>query len=110
MPRTSSNSTVPAVVKKPDTKPTLGEVLVDSMTSGVGFGIGSSLARSLFSFGGSQLQPTQEYTQCLEANKLAGNGNGNGNEKDECYYLSSEYKACLIRTNFNKASCERTLY
>ena len=89
--------------------PSLGSTLVHSVTSGlgsgVGFGLGSSLVRSIF---GSTQTPTQpvtevsDYMKCLEANKFT---EGESN----CYHLSDSYKACMIRTNFNRGQCSRDM-
>jgi Rod binding domain-containing protein len=82
---------VPATVP-PVNKPSLGNILAESMTSGVGFGLGSALVRRMFA-------PTSavnnEYEQCLEQNT----------EASACYNLSNQYKACMIRTNFNQNQC-----
>jgi hypothetical protein len=80
---------VPAI---PVNKPSLGNILAESMTSGVGFGLGSALVRRMFA-------PTStvnnEYEQCLEQNT----------EASTCYHLSNQYKACMVRTNFNQNQC-----
>ena len=96
---------VPAVMPTKNS-PSLGSTLVESMTSGlgsgVGFGLGSSLVRSIF---GSGLGPSpsttvnNDYEQCLEANRL------NGTETS-CYHLSNQYRACMIRTNYNANTCK----
>jgi hypothetical protein len=36
-----------------------------------------------------------EYEQCLEQNT----------EASACYHLSNQYKACMVRTNFNQNQC-----
>lgn len=77
-------------------RPTLGSVFAESMTSGVGFGLGSALVRSIF---GPVTTPNNDYTQCLEQNT----------DTSACYHLSNEYKACMVRTNFNQTQC-RDLY
>ena len=73
-------------------KPSFGNILAESMTSGVGFGLGSALVRRIFA-------PTStvnnEYEQCLEQNTDA----------SACYHLSNNYKACMVRTNFNQSQC-----
>ena len=46
-------------------KPSLGNILAESMTSGVGFGLGSALVRRMF---GPVTTPNNDYTQCLEQN------------------------------------------
>lgn len=85
--------------------PTMGKVFAESMTSGVGFGLGSAFVRQLF--GSSQTtvgesQISNEYSECVEANKH--------NKTDNvCYHLSNQYKSCMIRTNFNENECKRDL-
>ena len=73
-------------------RPGLGNILAESMTSGVGFGLGSALVRRMF---GPALTVNNEYEQCLEQNTDA----------SACYNLSNNYKACMIRTNFNQNQC-----
>jgi len=121
MPRNSTSITrkntvhpvsplAPAVPAAMPTKnsPSLGSTLVESMTSGlgsgVGFGLGSSLVRSIFGSGlGPSPSPSptvnNDYEQCLEANRL------NGTETS-CYHLSNQYRACMIRTNYNANTCK----
>jgi hypothetical protein len=90
--------------------PTLASVLGHSVASGVGSGVGFSLgsafARNLFGLGAnpspSATAAVNEYTQCLEANKLNGN-------MATCYHLSDQYKACMVRTNFNDYECKRDM-
>ena len=98
---------VPAVMPTKNS-PSLGSTLVESMTSGlgsgVGFGLGSSLVRSIFGSGlGPSPSPSptvnNDYEQCLEANRL------NGTETS-CYHLSNQYRACMIRTNYNANTCK----
>ena len=87
------------------TTPTLGSTLVHSVTSGLGSGVGFSLGNSLVrSFFGSSPTPpfNNEYEQCLEANKL-------NMPETTCYHLSNQYKACMIRTNFNRGECSRDM-
>jgi len=121
MPRNSTStvrkSNVPVVSPLAPPMPTknspsLGGTLVESMTSGlgsgVGFGLGSSLVRSIFGSGAgssagssaaSSASVNNDYEQCLEANRL------NGTEAS-CYHLSNQYKACMIRTNYNANTCK----
>ena len=73
-------------------KPSFGNILAESMTSGVGFGLGSALVRRMF---GPASTPNNEYEQCLEQNTDA----------SACYNLSNQYKACMVRTNFNQNQC-----
>jgi hypothetical protein len=84
--------------------PSLGSTLVHSVTSGlgsgVGFGLGSSLVRSFFGSTPSASPPNNDYIQCLEANKFT-------DRESNCYHLSDSYKACMIRTNFNRGECSR---
>jgi hypothetical protein len=84
--------------------PSLGSTLVHSVTSGlgsgVGFGLGSSLVRSIFGSTPSASPPNNDYIQCLEANKFT-------DRESNCYHLSDSYKACMIRTNFNRGECSR---
>ena len=75
-------------------RPSLGSVLAESMTSGVGFGLVSALVRSMF--GPASSTPNNDYQQCLEKNTDA----------SACYHLSNEYKACMVRTNFNQNTCK----
>lgn len=90
--------------------PSLGSILAQSVSSGigsgVGFGLGSSLVRSFFGSTPSPpptaSSPSNDYIQCLEANKLS------GTEKS-CYHLSDMYKACMISTNFNHGVCSRDM-
>lgn len=89
------------------TTPTLGSTLVHSVTSGLGSGVGFSLGNSLVRsfFGSTPTQPVTEvsdYMKCLEANKFT---EGESN----CYHLSDSYKACMIRTNFNRGECSRDM-
>jgi hypothetical protein len=82
-------ATVPAIAVN---RPSLGNILAESMTSGVGFGLGSAIVRRMFT-------PTSalnnEHEQCLEQNT----------EASACYHLSNQYKACMVRTNFNQSQC-----
>lgn len=93
---------------KTTNSPTLGNTFVESMTSGVGFGLGSSLVRSFFGPSSTPSptptvsSPNNDYKQCLEANKLSGTENS-------CYHLSDMYKACMISTNFNHGECSRDM-
>ena len=73
-------------------KPSFGNILAESMTSGVGFGLGSALVRRMF---GPASTVNNEYEQCLEQNTDA----------SACYNLSNQYKACMVRTNFNQSQC-----
>jgi hypothetical protein len=114
MPRNSTSITrkntihpvsplAPAIPTK--NSPSLGSTLVESMTSGlgsgVGFGLGSSLVRSMF---GSSPSPSvnNDYEQCLEANK-------HNLPETTCYHLSNRYKACMVRTNYNRGECTRDM-
>ena len=90
-------ATVPQV-----NRPSLGNILTESMTSGVGFGLGSALVRSMFGPAAAgpaaaelAVKANNEYEQCLEQNK----------EASACYHLSNQYKACMVRTNFNQNIC-----
>ena len=86
--------------------PSLGSIVTQSVASGVGSGVGFSLgsifARNLFGSTPSQSPSatTNEYEQCLAANKLSGT-------EEACYHLSDHYKACMVRTNFNQGQCTR---
>lgn len=89
--------------------PSLGSTLVESMTSGlgsgVGFGLGSAFVRSMFgSSPSSSSSPTvnNDYEQCLEANK-------HNLPETTCYHLSNQYKACMVRTNYNRGECTRDM-
>jgi hypothetical protein len=73
-------------------RPGLGNILAESMTSGVGFGLGSALVRRMFTPASTV---NNEYEQCLEQNT----------EASACYHLSNQYKACMVRTNFNQSQC-----
>lgn len=90
-PKVEVPAPVPAPVPTVN-KPSFGNILAESMTSGVGFGLGSALVRRIFA-------PTStvnnEYEQCLEQNTDA----------SACYHLSNNYKACMVRTNFNQSQC-----
>ena len=89
--------------------PSLGSILAQSVSSGigsgVGFGLGSSLVRSIFGSTQITTQPVTEvsdYMKCLEANKFT-------DRESNCYHLSDSYKACMIRTNFNRGECSRDM-
>ncbi len=88
-------ATVPAL---PVNKHSLGNILAESMTSGVGFGLGSALVRRMFAPAITESASTvnNEYEQCLEQNT---------EWTPACYHLSNQYKACMIRTNFNQSQC-----
>ena len=93
---------VPAHVPAPVTaiavnRPSIGNILAESMTSGVGFGLGSALVRRMFAPATTESASTvnNEYEQCLEQNTDA----------SACYHLSNQYKACMVRTNFNQSQC-----
>lgn len=73
-------------------RPSIGNILAESMTSGVGFGLGSALVRRMFAPASTV---NNEYEQCLEQNT----------EASACYNLSNQYKACMVRTNFNQNQC-----
>lgn len=97
----------PVPVLPPWNPPSLGSTLVHSVTSGLGSGVGFSLGNSLVRsiFGSTPSQPVTEvsdYMKCLEANKFT---EGESN----CYHLSDSYKACMIRTNFNRGECSRDM-
>jgi hypothetical protein len=66
------------------------------MTSGVGFGLGSALVRRMFAPASTV---NNDYEQCMEQNT----------DPSACYNLSNQYKACMVRTNFNQNQC-RELY
>ena len=87
-------SQVPALAVN---RPGLGNILAESMTSGVGFGLGSALVRRMFGPASTapESTPNNEYEQCLEQNT----------EASACYNLSNQYKACMVRTNFNQNQC-----
>jgi Rod binding domain-containing protein len=80
---------VPAIALN---RPSIGNILAESMTSGVGFGLGSALVRRMFTPASTV---NNEYEQCLEQNT----------EASACYHLSNQYKACMVRTNFNQSQC-----
>jgi hypothetical protein len=84
--------------------PSLSSILAQSVSSGigsgVGFGLGSSLVRSFFGSTPTASPPNNDYIQCLEANKFT-------DRESNCYHLSDSYKACMIRTNFNRGECSR---
>ena len=86
---------VPAIAVN---RPGLGSILAESMTSGVGFGLGSALVRRMFTPATTESASTvnNEYEQCLEQNT---------EWTPACYHLSNQYKACMIRTNFNQNQC-----
>jgi len=94
---------VPVPVPVPTVnKPSISNILAESMTSGVGFGLGSALVRSMFgpaaarpAAEGLAVKANNEYEQCLEQNTDA----------SACYNLSNQYKACMVRTNFNQNIC-----
>jgi len=88
----------PHVPALPVNKPSLGNILAESMTSGVGFGLGSALVRRMFAPATTESASTvnNEYEQCLEQNT---------EWTPACYHLSNQYKACMIRTNFNQNQC-----
>lgn len=88
-PKVEVPAPVPALAVN---KPSFGNILAESMTSGVGFGLGSALVRRMF---GPTSTPNNEYEQCLEQNTDA----------SACYHLSNKYKACMVRTNFNQSQC-----
>jgi len=44
---------------------------------------------------GLAVKANNEYEQCLEQNTDA----------SACYNLSNQYKACMVRTNFNQNIC-----
>ena len=78
-------------------KPSLSNILTESMTSGVGFGLGSALVRRMFAPASTGPESTlnNEYEQCMEQNT----------DPSACYNLSNQYKACMVRTNFNQNQC-----
>jgi len=88
--------------------PSLGSIVTQSVASGLGSGVGFSLgnifARNLFGSAPSQSPSAtvSEYEQCLAANKLSGT-------EATCYHLSNQYKACMVRTNFNQGECNRDM-
>jgi len=87
-------ATVPALAVN---RPSIGNILAESMTSGVGFGLGSALVRRMFTPATTESVSAvnNEYEQCLEQNTDA----------SACYNLSNQYKACMVRTNFNQSQC-----
>ena len=89
-------ATIPATALTVN-RPGLGNILAESMTSGVGFGLGSALVRRMFGPASTapESTPNNEYEQCLEQNT----------EASACYHLSNNYKACMVRTNFNQNQC-----
>jgi hypothetical protein len=86
--------------------PSLGSILAQSVSSGigsgVGFGLGSSLVRSFFGSTPAPVTEVSDYMKCLEANKFT-------ESESNCYHLSDSYKACMIRTNFNRGECSRDM-
>lgn len=101
-PRAAAVPVLPSAINN---SPSLGSILAQSVTSGLGSGVGFSLGNSLVRsiFGSSPTPPSNnEYEQCLEANKL-------NMPETTCYHLSNQYKACMIRTNFNRGECSRDM-
>ena len=95
-PKLEVPATIPAIALTVN-RPGLGNILAESMTSGVGFGLGSALVRRMFGPASTapESTPNNEYEQCLEQNT----------EASACYNLSNQYKACMVRTNFNQNQC-----
>ena len=95
-PKLEVPAPVPAIALAVN-RPGLGNILAESMTSGVGFGLGSALVRRMFgpATTAAESTPNNEYEQCLEQNT----------EASACYNLSNQYKACMVRTNFNQNQC-----
>ena len=95
-PKLEVPAPVPAIALTVN-RPGLGNILAESMTSGVGFGLGSALVRRMFGPASTapESTPNNEYEQCLEQNT----------EASACYHLSNKYKACMVRTNFNQNQC-----
>ena len=95
-PKVEVPATVPAPVPTVN-KPSFGNILAESMTSGVGFGLGSALVRRMFgpTSTAPESTPNNDYEQCMEQNT----------DPSACYNLSNQYKACMVRTNFNQNQC-----